>query len=235
MRVPPAPLRGTLPVGSALAGQVVGDFQIGKTEVTWGEWRAVRDWAAANGYSDLATAGAGRGDRYPVTDVSWYDVVKWCNAKSEKEGGAPVYQDANGGTFKTGTHSPTSNASAIGYRLPTDAEWEWAARGGRQTHGYKYSGSNDADLVAWTLENSSDGTKVVGTKAANELGICDMSGNVFEWCWDLYQGFEGSSRVLRGGDWSYYAGNCPVASSGRYAPECRGSTFGFRLARSSVP
>jgi formylglycine-generating enzyme required for sulfatase activity len=223
-------LGGTLPDGSELKGQVVNDFQIGKTEVSWGDWKIVRDWAVANGYSDLANVGAGIGDNYPVTNVSWYDVVKWSNARSEKEGMTPVYQ-VSGATYKTGQSVPTLNASANGYRLPSEKEWEWAARGGVSSQGYTYSGSNTISAVGWTYENSSDGTKAVGTKAANELGIYDMSGNVWEWSEDVANT---SYRRIRGGSWYYNADFATVAYRDSYFnPAYRSYSFGFRLVRSS--
>jgi formylglycine-generating enzyme required for sulfatase activity len=112
-----------------------------------------------------------------------------------------------------------------------EAEWEWAARGGASSQGSIYSGSNDLSAVAWYYDNSSGGTKAVGTKAANELGIYDMSGNVWEWCEDVVYT---SNRRFRGGGWPYYADNCAVASRdyGSY-PDYRNSSIGFRLARSS--
>jgi formylglycine-generating enzyme required for sulfatase activity len=226
---------GTLPESSELAGEVVATFEIGKYEVTWGEWKSVRDWAVTNGYSDLAGVGdtypSGSVDNFPVINVSWYDVVKWSNARSEKEGLTPVYQ-VSGTTYKSGEVAPTVSASANGYRLPSEKEWEWAARGRVSSQGYTYSGSNTANEVAWTIENSSGGSHVVGAKLPNELGIYDMSGNVWEWCEDVAN--TSSRRRFRGGSWDYYAGFAAVASRGYYnAPDARNYIVGFRLARSS--
>ena len=123
------------------------------------------------------------------------------------------------------------NASANGYRLPSEKEWEWAARGGVSTQGYTYSGSNTISGVAWTYENSSDGTKAVGTKAANELGIYDMSGNVWEWCEDVA---DTSYRRIRGGGWNINVADAAVAGRDYFdPPDNRLNILGFRLARSS--
>jgi formylglycine-generating enzyme required for sulfatase activity len=200
---------GVLPQSSELSGQRVATFHIGRYEVTWDEWQEVRAWAVNNGYTDLAAAGAGSAGNHPVRDVSWYDVIKWCNAKSEKEMLTAVYS-VNGTTYRTGQADPSYQLDAKGYRLPTEREWEWAARGGVLSKGYTYSGSNNLDEVGWYAENSLNapviiengrGTWPIGQKSANELGIFEMSGNVFEWCWDLDPSL---NRYLRGGGWHFY-------------------------------
>jgi formylglycine-generating enzyme required for sulfatase activity len=220
---------GTLPASSELGAVPVDTFYIGKTEVTWGEWKFVRTWAVANGYTDLDGVGQGTGDNYPVSHVSWYDVVKWCNARSEKESRTPVYRNGTD-VYRTGEVSdPAVVASANGYRLPSEKEWEFAARGGTQTLGYTYSGSNDLNAVGWYGQNSDGAVKEVGKKQANELGIYDMSGNLWEWSGSWYPGLEGSCRVIRGGDWNASAEGCTVAYRGYNIP---GNHGGFRVASS---
>jgi formylglycine-generating enzyme required for sulfatase activity len=119
----------------------------------------------------------GRGTR-PVAGVDWYDAVKYCNWLSEKEGLTPCY-DVKGRLSQC-------DFSADGYRLPTEAEWEYAARGGQRSQGYIYAGSDNVDDVGWYEGNSGKQTYPVGQKQPNELGLYDMSGNMWEWCWDWY-------------------------------------------------
>jgi formylglycine-generating enzyme required for sulfatase activity len=230
---------GTLPQGSELAGQVVGDFSIGRTEVTWGEWKAVREWAATKGY-DLAGVGGtypeSGADSLPVVYVSWYDVVKWCNARSEKEGKTAVYQ-ANGEVYRRGEFGPegseavTMKSGANGYRLPLEKEWEWAARGGVSSQGYMYSGSNVVGDVAWIDENSGGATVAVGSKKSNELGLYDMSGSVWEMLWDYDMP---PFRRGRGGSFDWSMSVAAVANRGAYGyPDFDDNHSGFRVVLSS--
>ena len=159
-----------------------------------------------------------QGDNLPVEKVSWNDIQEFI-------------QKLNAQTGKK-------------FRLPTEAEWEYAARGGSQSKGYKYSGSNNISDVAWYEDNSNSKTHPVGQKTPNELGIYDMSGNVYEWCQDWYNSSayssssqtnptgpsSGSYRVLRGGSWFNGAGNCRVSNRGGYTPDYRSNSYGFRLA-----
>ena len=157
--------------------------------------------------------------KHPVIHVSWNDATAYCQWLSSK-------------TNKK-------------YRLPTEAEWEYAARGGNQSKGYKYSGSNTVGDVAWYTDNSSSKTHTVGTKGANELDIHDMSGNVWEWCSDWYDenyyknsaaqnpkgAQSGSLRVLRGGSWDFSDFLCRSSNRLWFEPSYRVSNIGFRLAR----
>ncbi len=203
------------------------DFLIATYEVTQAQWREVMGTSPSS-FS---------GDNRPVESVSWYEAVEFCNALSVLEGLEPAYSGSGDGVVV--------DLDATGYRLPTEAEWEYAARGGNASGGYTYSGSDTVGAVAWYLDNSGSQTHDVGTKAANELGIYDMSGNVWEWVWDWYDsGYYGASpgsdpagpatgsyRVLRGGSWSSYATSCRVANRSYDTPSFRNYVIGFRPAR----
>jgi sulfatase modifying factor 1 len=150
-------------------------FYIAKYAVTFEEYDRFCDDTIGKSRPD--DGGRGRGN-LPVINVTWYDVVEYCNWVSEKEGLTPCYSGKGKLT--------QCDFSADGYRLPTEAEWEYAARGGQKSQGYIYAGSDNPDDVAWYVGNSGGQIHPVGQKQPNELGLYDMSGNLFEWCWDWY-------------------------------------------------
>ncbi len=245
----------------------ISSFHIAKYEVTYELWYEVRQWAINNDYK-FANAGSEGDDgknganptpaRYePVTVINWRDAIVWCNAYSEMSGLETVYYDNWGNILKDSRDSngdgcdyaePDWNAN--GYRLPTEGEWQFAASNKGSTP-FNYASGASADYknssatgrVAWYDGNSGYKTHPVGTKEANALGLHDMSGSVWEWCWDWLYDYptvahkdytgpaSGSSRVIRGGSWYSSALGLRVGFRNNYNPYDEYSVIGFRVAR----
>ena len=203
------------------------DFYMGITEVTQRQWLAVMGTNPSH-FSNC-------GNDCPVETVSWFDVVKFCNRLSEREGLKPAYRRSSGIT--------TWDKSADGYRLPTEAEWEYACRAGTTTRFYTGNSDSDLDHAGWYKENSGSMTHPVGQKAPNAWGLYDMHGNVWEWCWDWFDKYssalvidpEGSTRssvrVVRGGSWYNFASLCRSAHRFRCQHGYGDEKLGFRLLR----
>ena len=163
-----------------------------------------------------------RGDGLPVEGVSWWDAVGFCNALSRREGLAPAY------SIQVEAESVEWDASAGGYRLPTEAEWEYACRAGAT--GPRYGPLED---IAWYRGNSDERIHEVAGLQPNAWGLHDMLGNVWEWCWDLYDAeVYGTYRVLRGGGWCDERWSCRASVRRRSHPTFQIDDVGFRVARS---
>jgi formylglycine-generating enzyme required for sulfatase activity len=184
----------------------VSAFTMDRYEITKALWDEVASWATSNGYDIGSTDGEGKAADHPVYKVTWYEAVKWANARSEKEGLEPCYT-VSGSVYRTGERAPNCNWSANGYRLPTEAEWEKAARGGAEGRRFPWSYTDEIQHsranyhsnssysydTSPTREYHPDAgtdpmpyTSPVGSFAPNGCGLYDMAGNVWEWCWDWY-------------------------------------------------
>jgi len=233
--------KGSFTMGDTLKVTLTYNFYIGKYEVTFREYDA---FCEATGKSKPSDNSWGRGQR-PVINVTWWDAIDYCNWLSEKEKIPKAYDDKGNLLDKDGRVT-TDITKVLGYRLPTEAEWEYAARGGNKSRGYQYAGSSTVGDVAWYDSNSGNKTQEIGKKAPNELGIYDMSGNVWEWCSDWYGDYSssaqtnpynstaGSYRVVRGGSWVNYATLTRVAYRDIYSPTGTYAYLGFRICR-TVP
>lgn len=241
------------------------DFMLKATEVTWAEWNSVRALAANYGYTDLSSGSNGQGkvenDQHPVLDITWWDAVKWCNLLSQIEDRTPVYYNHPSCkiefVLKTGTSAIFADWNSTGYRLPTEAEWEFACRPGTSKRAF-HTGPIDRsegkpvdrnlDAAGWYAGNSEGGTHPVATKKPNRLELYDMHGNAAEWCWDLAgklgtadvtdpRGAEhGEARIIRGGSWLDPPRHCRAASRGnRNATAMPNPSVGFRPAVTLPP
>ena len=223
----------------------VSAFYMDQHEVNREYWNYVRAWAIANGY-EFDNPGSGKAWNHPVHSVSWYDAVKWCNARSEMEGRPPVYWTI-AGVYRAGSLNVVSQIPVAGYRLPTSDEWEYAARGTVASRRFPWGYVITHDLANYIARGDIlyDGsltlgyhpvyavgaepyTAPVGSFTANEYGLHDLAGNVTEWCFDWHPDYVNTRRVGRGGSWRSHATHCRVGRLSHDPPGAVLDYYGFR-------
>ncbi len=221
----------------------LSSFLICRTPVTQKLWNLVMNENPSN-Y---------QGFELPVERISWYDAIEFCNKLSIMADFTPYYiideekTDADNLNKNDGKKWLIHcNRDADGYRLLTEAEWEFAARGGNNSNFYNYAGAEQVNSVAWIKDNSAFKTHPVGQKKPNEIGLYDMSGNIWEWCWDWYDNYieaelinpcgpkQGLYKIIRGGSWADNKNYQRVASRGKENPSGKYSSIGLRIARNIV-
>lgn len=232
----------------------LGSYSMGRTEVTKAQWDEVRAWGMTHGYG-FDNVGRGKGTNHPVHSVNWYDAVKWCNARSEKEGRRPVYYYTDGGAqvYRSGQRDQV-NVSLMpgdpGYALPTSAQWEYAARGGAVGRRFPWADSDEIQharanyfsINSYAYDTSptlgyhptyaggeQPHTSPAGSFAANGYGLHDMAGNVFEWCWNWHPEQVNTQRMVRGGAYGYLAEAARVGRAVSFAPDAVEMVTGFRV------
>ena len=201
-------------------GKYIQDLYVCQYPVTQKEYESVMGYNPSN---------FGGNPDNPVEYVTWYDAVMYCNELSKKEKLEPMYKISS--ISKDGKNITSADVKIVkgnGYKLLTDNEWVWAAKGSKQSKGYTYAGSDNINEVAWYSGNSGNKTQPVGQKKPNELGLYDMSGNVWEW----NETASGSNRFSRGGSWYTFDNKCFVDYQNyNSANDSRGYYLGFRVCR----